>query len=707
MSRSLRLPLHPSLLRARVAAAAESPLSFWDQAALWACLACGVAALAPGAYLVPASSLGGATFAAAVGSGLGAGLIALAARAGARDRRGLGEFLDGVLGPGLAPFATALLFARNVLWMAFLLALTAEAGAHLLGAPTSTGVRVAAVLAFGLVALGFAAAGPRLLLPLLVKPILAPAALATVLIVALSSYMEMGVPEILRREPSGGWPNVWQGADLVALGALAWLPVAGSVSLHARSSAGATKAALAGFAVPTFVMALIGAIYVPVVAASESWELLTAVPLAVMAFVMLLTLETDGLVVLAYAGGTAAGPETPRRMLWTVAAVAMAAAIAANVAASGLDQLAFAAGLLFLPPVILHWRLGTEPPSGPPQRARAALLGAWVAGFVVAVWFFAGTTGPFRERCRSGFRDSRLATPSDRFGAALRRDPPRDRRDTWRPRANHPIAAQRGNAVKVNLVAAQTRLDIDRYRSFAAFRDSMSSLIDRACRATDPLLPSLIVLPEGLGLFLSIAPYYHDLIRSAHTVRSAVWRVGLREWPGFALTAARYRTAGLRTALLRHGLEARQAYYDTFAEIARREGVYIAAGSGFFPDVIQRPLKPARVAGRDVYNVAPLFSPSGALLLQSKKVHRASRWEHRFAFAEGRREDLYTARPPRARSACSSATTASATPTSNGWTRSAPRSWRCPPTTWPHGTRPCAERSSLRRMPGSTAVSRG
>jgi predicted amidohydrolase len=197
--------------------------------------------------------------------------------------------------------------------------------------------------------------------------------------------------------------------------------------------------------------------------------------------------------------------------------------------------------------------------------------------------------------------------------------------------------------MKVNLVAVQTRLELDRYRSFAAFREAMRELVANACRDLDARYESLVVLPEGLGLFLSIGPYYYDLMKGADTVTSAIWRVGLRRWPSLLLTVLQFRTAGLRTALLRHGLEAREAFFDTFASLAKQEGVYIVGGTGFFPLVSRRPLKPPRIIGRGIYNVAPFFSPSGALLLQASKLNRASRWERRFAFAEGRVEEAFPA----------------------------------------------------------------
>ena len=197
--------------------------------------------------------------------------------------------------------------------------------------------------------------------------------------------------------------------------------------------------------------------------------------------------------------------------------------------------------------------------------------------------------------------------------------------------------------MRANLVAVQARLDLERYASFSRFRAAMSDLVTRACKASDASLPTLIVLPEGIGLFLSFAPYYYDELRGRRTVAEAVWRVALRHWPGYAPTALRYRVIGLRTALLRHAPEAREAYVSTFSELARREGVYIVAGTSFLPEVDERPLHAPRIRGRDVYNVAPFFGPGGNLLMWTTKQHRASRWERRFAFAEGKPTDVYPA----------------------------------------------------------------
>jgi hypothetical protein len=399
MSISLRFRSTVDLISADAEETTARTLSFWDQTALWASLGCGLVILAPGAFLLPANSLGGAAIAAGLGAVLGGGLMAMAASSGARDRLDLAGFFNAALGPRVGRPLSTVLLLRNLVLMAFLLALMADAAAYLVGAPGSSAARASAAIGFGLLGLGFAALGPHLLLPLLVKRLLAPASLAIVAIVALSSYFEMGIPELLTRQPIGGWPNVFQGADLVALGALIWLPAVGAISRFARAPGTSGASAFVGFAPPLFVLALVGAVYVPVVAASESWELLTAVPLAAMALVMLLALEADGVVVLSYASGTEAA-ERSRRLLFMAFAALVAVAVAANFTAGDLEYVAFASALLFLPPVVLQWLCGRQAAAGS-KVSYLAFAGAWVAGFVAAAWFYPGLVGPLREGVES------------------------------------------------------------------------------------------------------------------------------------------------------------------------------------------------------------------------------------------------------------------------------------------------------------------
>jgi hypothetical protein len=388
----LSLSARPDFLPAirRRAAAVERPLTFWDQAAFWASLACGLGALAPGAFLVPANSLDTVLVAAIGGSLLASVLLSISAGTAAREGRSLQEFFEAALGWRAGSAANVLLFARHVVWIAFLLALSADAAAFLLGRPEASGVKAAVAIALGAGALGFAALGPRLLLPTLVKWVLAPAALGVIVIVGLSSYLEMGIPELLSRRPAGGWPSFWQGTDLVALSALAWLPAAGSVSLHAGSQRAAWSSVMLGFALPLVLLTLIGAVYLPAVNVGESWELLSAVPAAPLALLMLITLETDGLVLLTCASQR----EGAHRLVWSAGAVALGVALAANLNISVLEQVAYAAALLFLPPVLLWWRQSVR--HAALKASPLAFLVAWAIGFLTGVYAYGASGGPLR-----------------------------------------------------------------------------------------------------------------------------------------------------------------------------------------------------------------------------------------------------------------------------------------------------------------------
>jgi predicted amidohydrolase len=189
--------------------------------------------------------------------------------------------------------------------------------------------------------------------------------------------------------------------------------------------------------------------------------------------------------------------------------------------------------------------------------------------------------------------------------------------------------------MKLNLAAVQLRPDFDRYRSFAAFRDAMAGFVAEACHRGDPRAPSLLVFPEALGLLYSLVPFYGKHLEGRRTVGAAVWSVGLRRWPWFVSTALRHRAFGVRTALLHHAVEAREEYISTFSELARREGAYIVAGSGLWPEVTTPPLRQPRLVNSRVYNVAPLLSPEGVVLLEATKAYRACQWEDRLGFSEG------------------------------------------------------------------------
>jgi len=326
--------------------------------------------------------------------------LALAAAAASGARRG-----EPLIGAFAAPFgrhgASVLgvgLVLRNVVWAAFFLSFMASAASYFVEPVAGRGTHAVWVVVFAALGASFALTGPHLVLPWVVKRLLAPVALLMVLIIALSSYLEMGYPDLIARAPIGGWPGQWQGADLVALGVLAWLPVAADFTRFSARHSGSARAAFFGFAPSVFALAIIGALYVPLVTASESWQLLTAVPTGTMAFLMLLVLEADGVTALTYASGSTSQWITRERQIPTLAAAVAAGALAIAFLSGELEPTALALGLLFLPLVVVEpldavlsrWSRATL------SGRRAGLLVAWLGAFLLGSWFYPGADGPWR-----------------------------------------------------------------------------------------------------------------------------------------------------------------------------------------------------------------------------------------------------------------------------------------------------------------------
>jgi nucleobase:cation symporter-1, NCS1 family len=361
-------------------------LSSWDQAALWASLGVGLVALAPGALMVPAGSIGPAIATAAAGAVAGATMIALAARAGARDRRLLTAAIEQEIGPTQANTVGGLLVLRHVVFAALLLSLMASAASYLVGPLVAGGDRLLWVVLFASLGLLLALTGPHLVVPWLVKRLAAPLALVIMGVIAISSYLELGVPELMRREPIGGWPTPLQGVDLVALGALAWLPLAADFSRFSARGASSALPAFAAYAPATLLVAVIGILYVPLVHAGESWELLTAVPVVLVAMLMLLAIEVDGVAVLLYATGSVGHDRGQNRKVVTIAGALAAGVLAIAITPADLGPAAMVLGLLFLPPVLL-WALVPDQGRRLSEAGRKRVwIVAWAAGFIAGLW---------------------------------------------------------------------------------------------------------------------------------------------------------------------------------------------------------------------------------------------------------------------------------------------------------------------------------
>lgn len=161
-------------------------------------------------------------------------------------------------------------------------------------------------------------------------------------------------------------------------------------------------------------------------------------------------------------------------------------------------------------------------------------------------------------------------------------------------------------AETVRVCAVQARLQF--YGSAAEFRGHMSELMSRAAAYE----PDLVVFPEDVGTPL-IALGDEELLGTCGTLREAIGAMTLRHAGPLAPIMGRWGCSPQRALFLLKAAAMREIYTETFADLARRYRVTIAAGSIL--------LSPAETDDGSVYNTMLLFGPAGAILGQADKVN--------------------------------------------------------------------------------------
>jgi predicted amidohydrolase len=193
----------------------------------------------------------------------------------------------------------------------------------------------------------------------------------------------------------------------------------------------------------------------------------------------------------------------------------------------------------------------------------------------------------------------------------------------------------------MNLVAVQVRSSLDDYASGEAFHQRMAGLMEEAAKSVDFGLPTIVVFPETIGLWLSFVPEVYKQIRECTTIRQALIRGIPRNFGRFAGACWRYKMIGVPTIFLETALEAEAIYRETFSGLARHYGCYIQAGTIYVPLIEDEPVKGRHQIGRKVYNFAYLFGPNGLCLQRVPKLNMSPPLEHKFGFTPGDKTDLH------------------------------------------------------------------
>lgn len=306
-----------------------------DNVALWGNLGFSLLLLVTGALLVPALGLGQAFLAILVGAVIGNVMLASAAVIGADT--GIPTMVLyraplGIRGSYLASLAT---LVRNVAWGTLALVLIAEVAATLSERGLGLGVRPFWVLIFGALGIGMALIGPQAIVQQYFKKFALWFVLLVAAIIALSGLMEFGIPAMLTRESSGGWPSFWQAVDLVIVLPVLWLPLVADYSRFARSPRTAFWGTFLGYFIATVSFCAIGVLYAPVVGAEDlvGW-LMGSMPLGLMALIVALMLQSDGTFANVYSASVSVQNVAPRAsqrgLILAVGLASIALALAVN-----------------------------------------------------------------------------------------------------------------------------------------------------------------------------------------------------------------------------------------------------------------------------------------------------------------------------------------------------------------------------------------
>lgn len=367
----------------------EQPAGLRSQLLLWAALSMSLLVFVPGAYLVPALTLGDAISVAIVGGVAGAAMLGGVAAVAAKRHRNTVGLLGTTLGVPAGPAIAALLLVRHLVWAAFTLAFAANVAAHV---PGLGGARALCGVAFGALALGLALVPARLFVERWVGWFTVWVGIVLVALVTLTGATTYGIPMLHDADGLGGWPTRAQGFDLIAAMPLLWLPVVADYAYTARSSRDAGIGAFAGSGVMTAWYAVVGVLWVFTVSAGDVAGFMSALPIGAGAILIVIALQANAVAANIYAASMAGGRFGYRWFRPALIATGVAAgALVVLTDALEVEDAALLLAAVFVPLFAIVLTRDVIP--GVPAAAWAA----WALGILAFGWINPGDYAPWRS----------------------------------------------------------------------------------------------------------------------------------------------------------------------------------------------------------------------------------------------------------------------------------------------------------------------
>jgi len=314
-----------------------------------------------------------------VGAAIGAVLLGLGAAAGAREGMPAMVLLRGLLGRRTSYLPTGFNLVQCVGWATFEIVIIAEAASRALDVPRWPFVIVAGALAT-LMALR----------PLGAVRLLARYAVWVALAAVVYLFVQV-LSEPLQPVTEGGASSFWTATDIVIALPVSWFPLAADYTRHVRGARTAFVGVAAGYGAATVAFFTLGVLALAAYdkAGLDVIDALLAIPLGVVAVLVLLAVEVDEAFANIYSTAVSAqnvAARIDRRVLTLlVGAAATLLALAFDIAAY--EPFLFLIGSVFVPLVGVFvvayyllprgaWDVSETAP------ARPLLLLPWAAGFV-------------------------------------------------------------------------------------------------------------------------------------------------------------------------------------------------------------------------------------------------------------------------------------------------------------------------------------
>ena len=359
---------------------ATRQLGLRDTIGLWGNL--GISLLLPVAAafaILPGRPLWMTLLAIAVGAVIGSVLLGLGAAAGAREGVPTMVLLRGLLGRRLSYLPTLLNVVQCIGWATFEIVIIAEAAARTLNAP-----RWPFVLAAGAIATLMA------LRPLGSVRVLARYAVWAALACVAYLFVQV-LSHPLPPITEGGTASFWTAADVVIALPVSWFPLVADYTRHVRRGRTAFAGTSIGYGAATFAFFTLGVLAIAAYGAAglDVIGALLAVPLGVVAVVVLMVVEVDEAFANVYSTAVSAqnlSVRLDRRVLaLIVGAVSTVLAFVFDITAY--EPFLFLIGAVFVPLVGVFvvayflvprgaWNVSGTAPSRP------LLLLPWIAGFI-------------------------------------------------------------------------------------------------------------------------------------------------------------------------------------------------------------------------------------------------------------------------------------------------------------------------------------